>query len=241
MWREHAIREQIERNRQAFLRRIGSPNNMQFYRVRTAHSANVEFITKTSSGFLRDVQLGIYSVEADFDFYKQAADGILTQDANSGVVLIAGDCAPVMLWDTSSMLHGILHIGLLGILNGTIRTINPLLTRYAVKTQQLHAYVGPSIAGENYDVMKSGLWLAIQDQIMANDSLKPLLEKHFDGKHFDLRGAAVDHLVSVGIQESNIEVFAQCTTDPQSQFFSHYAATQSGQHPQSFASVIWIP
>lgn len=240
MWREQATRERTQRNRQAFFKRIGHDEALQLYRIRTAHSANIEFTTRSPTGFIRDVELGSYLIETDFDFYKQAADGTLTRDPNSGVLLIAGDCTPVVLWDESTMLHGILHIGLLGALNGTIQTLKPLLRRYGIEPKQLHAYLGPSIAGENYDVTKSGLWVAIENQIKANETLRPLLNMHFDGSHFDVRGSTVDQLLAVGIEESNIQVFSKCTTDSDSHFFSHYAAMQAGQNPEAFASVIWV-
>lgn len=240
MWREQATREQTQRNRQAFFERIGHDQNLQVYRVRTAHSANIELIKRSATGFVRDVELGSYAIETDFDFYRQAADGILTRDADSGVLLIAADCAPVILWDQSTMLHGILHIGLLGALNGTTRTLKPLLNRSGIKPGQLHAYIGPSIAGENYDVTKSGLWVAIENQIKASETLRTTLDKHFDGTHFDVRGCTIDQLLAVGIEEANIQVFSKCTTDSDSQFFSHYAATQAGSNPKSFASVIWV-
>jgi len=240
MWREQATREQTQRNREAFFKRIGHEQGLQVHRIRTAHSANIEFITSGATGFVRDVELGSYSIEADFDFYKQAADGTLTKDPKSGVLLIAGDCAPVVLWDHETKLHGILHIGLLGALNGTVQTLRPLLHRYGIEPRQLHAYIGPSIAGENYDVTKSGLWVAIENQIKASKGLRTVLDKHFDGSHFDVRGCTVAQLLTVGVEEANIQVFSKCTTDSDSHFFSHYAAMQSGQNPEAFASVIWV-
>jgi copper oxidase (laccase) domain-containing protein len=241
MWREQSTREETQRNRQAFFTRIGHDESLQIYRVRTGHSANVEFITKRPTGLLRDVELGHYSIETDFDFYKQAADGILTRDSKSGVLLIAGDCTPVIVWDQSTLLHGILHIGLLGALNGTIQTLKPLLSRHGIKPYQLNAYLGPSIAGANYDVTKSGLWVAIENQVRANKTLKTAVDKHFDGIHFDVRGSTIDDLLEVGVKESNIQVFSKCTTDSDSQFFSHYSAMRAGHNPESFASVIWVP
>jgi copper oxidase (laccase) domain-containing protein len=240
MWREQSTREQTERNRKAFFKRIGHNHDLQIYRVRTGHSSNVEFITRSATGFMRDVELGEYSIETDFDFYKQAADGIVTRDPKSGVMLIAADCTPVILWNESTMLHGILHIGLLGALNGAIQTLKPLLRRYGIEPYQLNAYLGPSIAGENYNVTKSGLWVAIENQVKANKTLRPVLDKHFDGSHFDVRGSTIDHLIAIGIEESNIQVFSKCTTDSDSHFFSHYAAMQTGKNPESFASIIWI-
>jgi YfiH family protein len=239
MERVQAKRQQTHENREGFIKRIGLASNTKIYRIRPSHSPNIEFISKHEYGFVRDVVIGKYAVNTDFDFYDQAADGLLTQDRNTAVMLISGDCTPVILWDESSLLHGILHIGLLGALNNMAQTLLPIFKKRRIEAQNMHVYLGPSISPRNYDVTKSGLWLAIENQVRLNNSLKPLLDKHFNGTYFDVRGAVVDQLLSIGIQDSKIQMFSKCTTDPDSNFFSHYAAKQSGQTPEGFASIIW--
>ncbi|MGH8646270.1 MAG: laccase domain-containing protein [Gammaproteobacteria bacterium] len=110
MERVQARREETTLNRSSFFRSKGVPTDRLIYRIRPSHSPNIEYITRTRDGLARRVFFGRHLIETDYDFYDQGADGILTTDP-APVLLISGDCAPVLLWETKSGLRGILHIG----------------------------------------------------------------------------------------------------------------------------------
>ncbi|MGH8646271.1 MAG: laccase domain-containing protein [Gammaproteobacteria bacterium] len=103
----------------------------------------------------------------------------------------------------------------------------------------MRAYIGPSISGRTYDITKSGLWQAIEAQANRHPDVVPTLQRHYDGRYFDLRGAIAHQLTAIGILSEHIEVFDECTADADSRFFSNYAAIQSGRTRGGFASVIW--
>lgn len=238
MERVHAKREETVSNRNAFLQRIGILSRPML-RVRPSHSPNIEVVSIDGNSLAKNVYLRSPNIVADFDFYDIGADGVLTFDKFAAVSLISGDCIPLLVFDSVSGLHGILHIGLLGALNEMVYGLPPILDGLKVPTGSLSAYLGPSISKRNYDVTRSGLWLAIEDQVKSNPDLRAKVEKHFDGQYFDIRGLVAQQLVNIGVAQENIGVFEECTGDRNSDFFSHYAAKQAGETPKGFCSVIW--
>jgi copper oxidase (laccase) domain-containing protein len=239
MERVQAKRQEAQANRDSFLSKIQFPDEAAIYRIRPSHTPNIEHVASHGRGLLRDVVFGKYMIETDFDFYDHAADGIVTGDKSAGVMLISGDCTPLVIWEELSLVYGILHVGLLGALNGTVKTLRNILDKLQVDPALVRAYLGPSISFENYDVTKSGLWRAIEGQAQANPLLEATLAKHFSGTHFDVRGAIVGQLLTIGVRDANIQVFDACTAGESSKFFSHYAAKQKGEEAKGFASVIW--
>jgi copper oxidase (laccase) domain-containing protein len=144
-----------------------------------------------------------------------------------------------MVWHEDSGLHGILHAGILPALNGIVRNLGSVLTDLQVPPGDVRAYLGPSISKRNYDVTRSGLWLALADQIEKAPSLQHYLREYFDGRFFDVPGLVMEQLEAIGLKSEGIAMYTRCTGDRDSLFFSNYAAKHFGMPAGGFCSVIW--
>lgn len=240
MERSLAERVQINLNRERFFESCGL-RWQSALRVRPSHSANIELVEPQPGRLRRTTHIRPAVIAADYDFYDMGSDGILTLDRNAAVCLVTGDCIPLLLWDVDSGLHGVLHVGLLGGLNGMTLALEGVLSDLKVLPGGLRAYLGPSISRDNYDVTRSGLWKAIEAQVHAAASLKPILDGYFDGTFFDLRGLVRSQLLAVGLLDEHIECHLPCTAQADSQFFSNYASKHNGRKAGGFCSVIWAP
>lgn len=238
MERVHANREETVLNRKAFMQRIGI-SSRPLLRVRPSHSPNIEVVAIDHATVSKNLYLRKPNIDTDFDFYESGADGVLTFDHCAAVSLISGDCIPLLIFDRKSGLHGILHVGLLGALNEMILGLAPILASLKIQSSSISAYLGPSISKHNYDVTRSGLWLAIENQVKSNSYMGTTISKYFDGRFFDIRGLVVQQLLNIGVPERNIGIFEKCTGDSNSNFFSHYVAKQTGKTIKGFCSVIW--
>lgn len=240
MERVQARRHEARDNRKRFLKRIGLPG-IHVDWVRPTQSPNIGVLQMSSNKekLIRTEYAAPPKIDTDYDSYYTGTDGVVTMDRSTAIGLISGDCVPLMVWDNDSGLHGIIHIGILGALNGTARRLSPMLGDLGVSPKRIQVYLGPSISKQNYDLKRSGLWAVIEPQVHRNRLLVEEIAPHYDGRFFDLRGLICEQLVSVGVPNTNIQYFSQCTASEDSLFFSHFAAKQSGEDPHNFCSVIW--
>lgn len=240
MERVQAEREIITKNRRDFLGKFGL-NERQVFRVRTSHSPNIELIRFDGDRLSRQVFLQAPRISTDFDHYLHGADGLFTLDKSLPICLISGDCVPLLVWDLSSGLHGIVHVGLLGALNGIVFAIERLLRYHEIDIGGIRAFLGPSIVKQDYDVTKSGLWRAILSQVATSPELTGEIQPYYDGTFFDVQGLIVDQLQQIGMAENSIQRFEGSTGATDSRFFSHYRAMRQNEKPKGFMSVIWEP
>jgi copper oxidase (laccase) domain-containing protein len=231
-----AERKIINSNRKAFFSRLELDWNTT-HRVRPSHSSNIEVLSFEADCLVRKNYRRTPLVDADFDYFYQGADGLLTLSKNASVSLVTGDCIPLVIWEEETGLHGILHVGLLPALNQIVVELKRVLKSLRIKPENINAYLGPSISKNNYDVTRSGLWDAISPQLSARPEAS--IYKYFDGRTFDLRGLVVDQLVQIGLTSERIGIYDPCTADSNSKYFSNYASKHSGAKPGGFCTVIW--
>jgi copper oxidase (laccase) domain-containing protein len=237
MLRTNEHRIAVHRNRTQFVMKQGiSPNDV--FTVRTSHSANIDLLDRFSGGWLRRTFVQRPLIDTDFEHYYTGSDGILTLHPQTAIGLISGDCVPLVVWDNKSGLHGILHIGLLGALNGIVRKLPDVLDSAKVSLADVNFYLGPSILQRNYDVSNSGLWTAIAEQAHARvDGVERYLV-HDNGKdYFDVPGMIVDQLQEIGAAGDRIQRYGFCVADPDSMYYSHLVLKQRGEYG-NFYSVI---
>lgn len=236
MERVLAERQAIDGNRHTFFSKLGLDWNAT-YRVRPSHSANIEVLSLEGDCAVRRNYRQVPVVNADFDYFYQGADGLLTLSRDTSISLITGDCIPLAVWEEESGLHGILHVGLLPALNRAVLGLRRVLGDLNIKPMTVNAYLGPSISRKNYDVTRSGLWNAISGQFDGRPEIG--VSKYFDGRVFDLRAMVVDQLLEIGLGPERIGVYDPCTGEPDSRYFSNYASKHSGAKPGGFCTVIW--
>lgn len=159
----------------------------------TAHT--VQCVKAGSAGFSEDC----------------AADAALIEESGVFVGLTTADCLPIMLISETEKKGAIVHAGWRGLAGGIIPRVIESMS--GVNVRQLFAWIGPSIAMDDYEVG--------EEVVEALTNAGADREAHFrpsgrQGRYFaDLRAIAVFQLQASGLQLDMIEVFAPSTAaDP---------------------------
>lgn len=236
MLRTNANRVEVHGNREAFLNIASSERRP--VRVRTSHSANIDFLTMSGRKFIRTSYIFDPAISADFDYYLDGSDGIIADDSSISLYLISGDCLPVILWQPSGSVIGMIHVGLLGALNGMAESIPNVLTDNGIDLDSIRFLIGPSIGKTDYDISKSGLFQAIQGQVERSPVASARIDPFLDGSKLNLAGMVEAQIVSAGAAIDAVSCYPGSTASIDSPFFSNYVAKQQGEQAGAFCSLI---
>lgn len=128
-------------------------------------------------------------------------DGLIS---NQGYTLLTkfADCTPIVLFDPNKRVLTSLHSGW----KGTSLKIGPkalsiLKEGYGTRPEDLLVFIGPSIAGEDFEVADD--LVAIFEE--SHGDISAYLEKQGTGKYlFDMPSLLKNDLISAGIPDENI-------------------------------------
>jgi YfiH family protein len=143
------------------------------------------------------------------------ADAAIITQAGRAVAFTTADCLPIVCVDTRQHLVAAIHAGWRSLAAGIVeKVLECLIDRYEASPEALRAWIGPAIAGEDYEVGSE-----VRDALLARPAIT---EAHFapspgNPAHFlaDLPAAATAILVSLGLSASAIERCPVSTkTDP---------------------------
>jgi len=237
MLRTHDTRLVVHKNRTDFLKKY-CIRSEDLFLIRTSHSPNIDVVEKNEDGYKRQTYLRSPAIATDFDHYYTGSDGAITFGQGLFIGLMSGDCVPLLLWERRSGMYGILHIGLLGALNGMLRGLPHILATSGVGLKDTEFYIGPSITQRNYNISKSGLWKAIEAQIYSKiPDIGRFIARNPDGEYFDLQGVIVSQLLESGVDLVRIQRYEHCIADEESIFISHNSLKKDGIRG-NFLSVI---
>ena len=161
------------------------------------------------------------------------ADACLTQDTQVACTIMVADCLPLLFTDASGSVVAAAHAGWRGLASGVVdQTVNAICTRAGVESAQLHAWLGPCIGPEAFevgdDVRKAFSW--------GETLFKPHPTRA--NKWFaDLAGLARLRLQALGVTSiaGNDSQPKWCTFSPRSKLFSFRRDGATGR----FAACIW--
>ena len=80
------------------------------------------------------------------------ADGLVTDRPDVVLGVMAADCAPVLLADTTAGVIGAAHAGWKGALTGVVEATIAAMEKLGARREQVRAAVGPCIGRESYEV-----------------------------------------------------------------------------------------
>jgi len=145
---------------------------------------------------------------------NKGIDACLSASSKLFMAILHADCAPVMIFDLYNHYAGIIHVGVLGALNGiTSSALNYLQKWCSIDPKFLLCYIGPCICPDCYDVTTSVHWPEIKKHLTAKQS-----------SNFDLKQTIMDQLITAGVREKNIDVSQFCTCHDEHLFFSNHRA-----------------
>ena len=213
------------------------PRNVVF--IEPCHTGSIAMVSRTAGGFALQKTLRKPTIDCTFAGYNTGIDGLLTFDADTYIAVLTGDCVPLAFVDDATGLHGILHVGLLGLLNGITLTLSEVLETHSIPIDRLRFHLGPAISRDNYDLTCSGLWPCIETQVSERCGWMEAYTMKCNGSlMMDLPSALVSQLRCVGARGDAISRSAGCTAAPTSDFFSNYLAKQVGVPNGRFITVI---
>jgi len=188
-------------NRVALQRRLGLDALVFMDQV---HNDRVEIITDTS--------------------LTPTCDAMLTTLPRVGLVVMAADCIPMLLWDETQHLIGVVHAGRAGsALHVGQKSVLAMQELFGARLENIRIVMGPSIGACCYEVGMD-----------ATKGLEKCLHVKDERYFLDLKEANVDDFLALGIPKKNIDVSPLCTCCG-SGYFSYRKENITGR----FGGVIW--
>lgn len=145
------------------------------------------------------------------------ADGLFASSSDVALAILVADCVPVLLVDEASSDFAVVHAGWRGMRDGVLREA---VARFQ-SPSTLHAYLGPAISSECYQVGPevASHFTNVPGAVLDDIDDRSLLDLHLIGTH---------QLHQLGLEGANILTTDQ-RTDGGSVFFSDRAARPCGR------------
>jgi len=145
-------------------------------------------------------------------------DGLLTNEARSGVLVQSADCVPLLLWGSKVKGVAAVHAGWRGTLAGiTARAVAKLEEVYGATSGEIHAAIGPAIGVCCYEV---------GDDVIAafagsGRDVERISRPGARGRrHLDLVEENRAQLISSGVTAERIYDSGVCTSCENDRFYS---------------------
>jgi polyphenol oxidase len=145
------------------------------------------------------------------------ADGLLTTSNELALCVLVADCVPIVLVDESTKCFATVHAGWRGLEK---RILERAVSMFA-RSQTLHAFLGPAISFEGYQV-------GPEVAALFEDVPGAVRRDVGDRSRLDLRGVAAHQLRRLGLDDERISISTQ-VTDGGEMFFSDRAQRPTGR------------
>ncbi len=148
------------------------------------------------------------------------ADGMITNQPDTPLVMRFADCAPLLLYDPAKRAIGLGHAGWRGAVKGMAAgMVKQMRNVYGSRPEDIEAVIGPAISQRNYQVGEE-----VVAQVYARyGEAPPLISRDPDRGRacFDLWQANQLDLERQGVR--NVTALRICTFENTDEFFSHRA------------------
>jgi YfiH family protein len=155
-------------------------------------------------------------------------DALATNAGGIMLMLLAADCAPVLVYDPIGRAAGVAHAGWRGTVGQvTRRLVQNMVDEFGSRPSDLLAAIGPSIGPCCYEVGED-----VMTQVRSSlPSAEALLrsQPEYGKARLDLWQANVDQLQGAGVPRDSIELASVCTRCNCGTFFSDRAQRPSGR------------
>lgn len=154
-------------------------------------------------------------------------DGLITNIANTPLLVMVADCIPILFFDETKNVIGVAHAGR----NGTYQNISQstvlkMMQTYDCNPKDIKVILGPSIQKCCYEV----------SQELADIASKSFGKEYIKGRYLDLQGINVKQLKECGVLQENIEVSKVCTKCSNQPYYSYRNDKECGR----FGGLIYL-
>lgn len=111
-------------------------------------------------------------------------DGLITDQKGIGLIIKFADCTPIILFDPVKKVQALIHSGWRGTVQKIgLKALEKMQTDFDCELDNIHVYLGPSIAQEDYevgeDVYKAFKVFKFRDQVFKPFEEKYLLDNQY--------------------------------------------------------------
>lgn len=196
--------------------KLFSQLNLPVVITKQSHSTTAINVTKA------DVNKGLDSFESGLD-----GDALFTSEKNIALGIHHADCVPVFIYIPSKKIVAIIHAGEQGSLNGiTKETLSQIINKYDVKTNDIYAYLGPSLKFSHRIISKRKAEKIVATYPEYGKGVKATLPNYF----LDLPLVNYIQLREVGVPSVNIDLYSGCTLEDEQDFFSFARDKKTGRN-----------
>lgn len=141
-------------------------------------------------------------------------DGMITMEPDLVLSITAADCLPIFAYDLVNETVGIAHAGWRGVLsNISEQLIKNLSENTKTDPNNIKIFIGPHMQKCHFEV---------KDDIIDQFSHYPdMIHKEGAAYQIDLSKIVISQLLSLGVNESNVEVSKECTFCNENMFASY--------------------
>ncbi|MDO8549401.1 MAG: peptidoglycan editing factor PgeF [Ignavibacteria bacterium] len=170
----------VKENRKLFFENLGlTPGNVAYQKQ--VHGNDISFVTK--GGLAGE------------------SDSMITDNPGIALAVSIADCVPLLLYDPAKKIIAGVHSGWRGTEKKILLKTLKKLEEFSCSTENIVAYIGPSISKNIYEVGKEVAELFDKKYIEGKGS------KFF----LDVAGVNLDILLNSGVRKNNIQVSQLCT------------------------------
>lgn len=193
-----------------FIRRVGA-NPQRTYVAHLTHSCNIAVLDIIDDIQITETYTKDPIVHFDIEGYYDGFDGYLSTNKDLYIAILTGDCIPLVIWEHQSNLHGIIHVGLLGLINGIYENFPKVYNRLGIDVSLVNYYIEPSITYLNYNIANSRVWNVIDKETRR---IRPEIEQYLltkgSGIYIDMQSMLRDALVRIGANPKLIQAHSEC-------------------------------
>lgn len=124
-----------------------------------------------------------------------ACDGVITDLCGIGLCVLAADCSPILIFDSSKNVIAVIHAGRAGVIGKICTNAVGLMRReFGCKSADLRLFVGANIKLRNYEV----------GELDLGD-----FNRYKNNGNFDINAALKDEFISLEIEDFSFD--ERCT------------------------------
>jgi YfiH family protein len=159
--------------------------------------------------------------ESPSKYFYLDYDAMVTQRKGIAIGVLTADCLPILVYDPTKEVIGVVHAGWRGTcLNVIGNVLSKLRKSFNVEPADLVVGLGPCIGECCYHVDIKVVRSIKNSTNRWKEFIKPLKANRYS---FDLVGLNIHQLLQVGVPEDNIVRVNACTACNSKIFFSHRA------------------
>lgn len=145
--------------------------------------------------------------------YYENCDGLVTGE-NIALIVKSADCIPLLFFDRKREVIGAIHVGRRSLFGQIVsKSLKGVFEKLALSPAQIKFFVGPHIRVRNYEIKEDVLK-------QLPEKFKTFITSSKNKKFFDLTGALVRNLESIGAKRENI-IDCAVNTYNDRRFFSY--------------------